>query len=145
MTITRKYLRFKLVMCIFTVGLYYVMENNLMSESKLKIVGLIQMILMEIPTAISIISYSTLFRRNSSDAIGGTFVSIFDSIFWLGMQLPNTIVLMLNYYVNTYILMLISFMFSLFFYFYILRHMITIESTVKDKWRIQIDKKEPAI
>jgi len=43
------------------------------------------MIFIEAPTAIHNISYSSLFRRNSVDSIGGTFVSLFDSILWLGL------------------------------------------------------------
>jgi len=49
-----------------------------------KLIGMSQIIIMEIPDATFNLSFNSMMRRYSNNEIGGTFVSMFDCIFYLG-------------------------------------------------------------
>jgi len=62
--------------------------------------------MIEILNSVVAVSFYTLFRIYSQQEIGGTYVSLLECLFYIGFQIPNTVVLILISYMHLYVIML---------------------------------------
>ena len=100
--------------------------------TSIRIIGVSQIVLMEIPDALFNISFNSIMRRNSNNEIGGTFVAMFVSIYYLGKYLPTTILLLLMHFTGINFAMVISLVYSIGFYQIVVGKMVKYQSFTKE-------------
>ena len=85
-------------MSVITFFIVIALNETWVTGLTFKLIGMSQIIIMEIPDATFNLSFNSMMRRYSNNEIGGTFVSMLDCIFYLGKYFPTTLLLILIQY-----------------------------------------------